>query len=365
LKIALIGPSAPWRGGIAHYTSRLFHELDAEGHDVRLFNFRRLYPALLFPGRTQVDESEVRFDVPSRRTLDPLDPLSWLDTARQILEFEPDRVVLQWWHPYFAPGYRAVAEACRWAGVHVVMQCHNVEPHESTLIDRWLLQLAYRGADAYVVQSTPERERLGALLGSEPPVRIAPHPPYDQFELDGRGAPAWREHLDLGHEHIVLFFGLVRRYKGVDVLIEAMAHLPDAMDVALVVAGEHYEETSRYADMVEALGLTDRVCLYDAYVPNEDVAGLFELADVCVLPYRHATGSGVANIAVAHGVSLVMSDLPDLRDAFGDQARWFGAEDPRALARELEAALGGDTQVQYGPRGGWRTVVDAITANPS
>ena len=364
MKIALIGPSAPWRGGIAHYTARLYRALERSGHRVELFNFKRLYPSLLFPGRTQIDHSDVQFGVQDNRSLDPLDPLSWFATIRRIVDFAPDRLVLQWWHPYFAPCYRAISTAASLAGIDVTVQCHNVEPHESTAIDGWLLQLAYGGADRFVVQSEPERQRLRRYVRDGRGIRVAAHPPYDQFAAQGATARDWRDRLGLRRQRVLLFFGLVRHYKGVDILLEAVSRLPAELDVALVVAGEHYEDAARYTELIDRLALGDKVRLYDEYVPNEDVAGLFELADACVLPYRHATGSGVANIALSAGLPLLMSDLPDLRDAFGEGVWWFESESPRDLARRIEQLLASDAATPAHDAHTWDAVVRAVTSTP-
>jgi glycosyltransferase involved in cell wall biosynthesis len=214
----------------------------------------------------------------------------------------------------------------------------------------------------FVVQSRPERRRLARRVGRDIPIQVAPHPPYDHFESNGRSASDWREALDAGQHDVVLFFGLVRPYKGLEILLEAAKHLSDERDFVLVVAGEHYEERGEYEAQITRLGIGDRVRLHDAYVPNEDVAGLFALADVCVLPYRHATGSGVANIAVSHDVPLVMSDLPDLRDAFGDVPRWFPTGDARSMARCIEDALADTGSTHADITHGWNEVVEALTA---
>jgi glycosyltransferase involved in cell wall biosynthesis len=367
--VVILGPSHPWRGGIAHHTASLFNELDGGDHQVTLLNFCRLYPELLFPGKTQRDDSEAAFSVPAEALFDPVDPLSWLRTARKLLSIRPDRLILQWWHPFFAPGYAAVAAAARWVGCEVVMMCHNVEPHESTALDRALLGLAYALPQRFVVQSSAEKSRLESLVGSARAITVAAHPRYEMFSdlAEPLNRDEAKRRCGVDAEHLLLFFGLVRPYKGLDLLLEAVAELPEALDWELVVAGEIYGDPAPYRRQIEAHGLAGRVRLDDRYVPNEDVPEWFRAASVCVLPYRQATGSGAANVALACGTELIMSRLPTLEQAFADEpVEWFVPNDVvglrdailRVITRDHapdEAATAAD---------GWQHLVDALI-NPA
>ena len=364
MRIALLGPSHPWRGGIAHYTARLERALTDAGHDVLALNFRRLYPDLLFPGRTQRDRSDATFDIGSEAVFDPINPLSWIAAVWHAHRFGADRLVLQWWHPYFAPGYTAVSCLARLFGIDTILQCHNVRPHERTALDSILLRLAYSCPGRFVVQSESEARRLEEYVGAHRPIDVAAHPPYDLFtEQDGLSAEQWRDELDLDADFVLLFFGLVRPYKGVDVLLDAVARLPDELDWQLVIAGEIYDGRSELIAQADALALDERVRFVDRYVPNEDVDGLFELADLCVLPYRHATGSGVANIAVANSTPLVMSDLPDLRESFGEGVFWFDTGDSHQLAETIEGWADGrlDPAAAHASDTSWSSLVETLT----
>ncbi|MFP4596632.1 MAG: glycosyltransferase [Persicimonas sp.] len=363
--IAILGPTHPWRGGIAHHTASLHAELVRQGHRVTLFNFRRLYLEIFFPGKSQLDDSEHAFAAPAKRIYDPLDPRSWLEVGRRLRTDRPDRVILQWWHPFFAPGYAAVATLARLAGCEVVMMCHNVEPHESTPVDRTLLRLAYALPSRFVVQSQAERERLEELIGTRRPITVAAHPRYDIFtELEASCTRAEaRQRYGVEARHLLLFFGLVRPYKGVDVLLEAASTLPDDIDWELIVAGEIYGSEEDYRRQIERLDLEERVRLENRYVPNEEVPVLFRAADACVLPYRQATGSGAANVALACGVPVLMSRLPTLEHAFADEAiEWFTPEDPAALADSLRRVLCHPTEAPpvAANNAGWQPLVDAL-----
>lgn len=370
MHIAILGPSYPWRGGIAHHSASLYRALERAGHRVSLFNFRRLYPEIFFPGKTQLDESARPFSVPGERIFDPIDPRSWLAVGRKLFGARPDRLVLQWWHPFFAPGYAAVAALARLAGCEVVMMCHNVAPHETTPLDRALLRAAYAVPDRFVVQSAAERQRLEEVIGTRRPIREVAHPRYDIFAARER-RPARdeaRRRYGLEAEHVLVFFGLVRPYKGVDLLIDAAARLPADLDWQLVIAGESYESEQDYRRQIDECGLADKIRLENRYIPNEEVAQLFAAADLCVLPYRHATGSGAANAALACGVEVVMSRLPTLEQAFSDDPiRWFEPGHADALCDAIVEALVAPNTASPRPnsagdhgRGGWRQLVDAF-----
>lgn len=314
MKIDLLGPVHPYRGGIAHYTARLYRELERAGHDVRVVNLRRQYPGALFPGATQTDASARAFDVPSERLLDSMNPLSWVATGRNIARRRPDLLVVQWWHPFFAPSFATAAAIARRAGVRVVFVCHNVRPHEASPVDVALLRLAYASADRFVVHADAEVDRLRSLV-RHPDVAVSPHPVYDLFEDDG--APdrdAARAELGVDGD-CILFFGLIRHYKGLDLLMQAMPAVLARRQVHLYVAGECYDDIAVYRGLIERLRLGPHVTLDARYIPNEDVPTLMAAADVVVLPYRHATQSGIAQVAYACGravITTAVGGLPDV-----------------------------------------------------
>ena len=314
MRIAVLGPVHPYRGGIAHYTARLCRELIAEGHDVLVVNLTRQYPGALFPGSTQEDSSEHTFDVPAERIVDSMNPLSWRRAARRVVDFDADLLVVQWWHPYFAASFGAVALQTRARGVQVVFVCHNVLPHESSPVDRVLAGAAYRTAHRFVVHADAERERLGELLSS-PTVAVHPHPVYDLFETDEPiDRTAARKSLGVAADRVILFFGLIRRYKGLDLLIEAMPRIIAETGAHLYVAGECYDELGDYEDQIARLGVGEHVTMDARYVANEEVPTLMAASDTVVLPYRHATQSGIAQVAYACGRSVITTAVGGLPD---------------------------------------------------
>lgn len=339
MKFALIGPTHPLRGGIAHYNARLFHALRQAGHSVRLFGMSRQYPDTFFPGTRQEDLSEEAFKAPATLVLDSTDPRTWWGTFEAVRSARAEVVVFQWWHPFFAPCYATIAAMLQqWTDARVIYLCHNVRPHEATLLDDLLLKIAYMPVGRFMVHAKQEALVLDRVLGRPPKVAVAAHPVYDIFKRpEGLDRQSARQRLGLTRPHQLLFFGYVRAYKGLQVLLEAMPSILERVDCELTVAGECYEDAEVYKRQIEALGLSGRVHFLDEYIPNEDVPVYFEAADVCVLPYRHATQSGIVQVSYALETPVVVSrvgGIPEVVDE-GRTGLLVPPEDHAALAQAV------------------------------
>jgi len=333
MKICLIGPAHPLRGGIAHYTTLLARSL-TEAHEVLLISMRRQYLEFLFPGRTQYDTSRHPIAAEGEALLDSISPWTWMLGARRIRAFGPDRVVFQWWHPFFAPMYSAVARLAGTRG-HNIFLCHNVMPHERSRVDRALIRLAFSAPDGFIVHAESDREKLRKIR-PQAPVRCTPHPEYAIFsELSAVTRQEARARLGLSpKDRVVLFFGYIRPYKGLGHLIEAMAIARRSIDCTLLVAGEFYENRSAYDQLIDRYTLQDRVRLKDSYIPNEDVADYFRASDLVVLPYLSATQSGIVQIAYGFDKPVVVTNVGGMAEVVSDGETGFvvPAGDPEALA---------------------------------
>jgi glycosyltransferase involved in cell wall biosynthesis len=339
-KLAVLGPVHPYRGGIAHFTEMTVEGLAGRGHDVQPVSFSRQYPELLFPGKTQFEPDD---EAPSvvrgaPRLLDSLNPLSWLQTAERIRESAPDAVVFQYWMPFFAPAYGTVARLLRWADIPSVAVVHNALPHERHVGDAWLSQFFLRACEGHVVMSDAVAEELRSLRRPEAPVRRIEHPVYERFG-DSVPKEEARDALDLPVDApMLLFFGFVREYKGLHVLLEALPQVLETFpDLHLVVAGEPYDDPERYRRLIREHGLEERVHWYDEYVPSGDVPTYFCAADLVVQPYVSATQSGVAQIATHFEVPMIVTDVGGLAETVPHEEVGFVVppEDPLALAEAV------------------------------
>jgi glycosyltransferase involved in cell wall biosynthesis len=303
MKIAVVGPAYPFRGGIAHYTMLLASQL-ATAHDTRLYSFERQYPTWLFPGRSQLDPSSAPLaEVETRRWLTPWWPLSWRRVVNDWKTWQPDRVVVQWWVPFMAPMTAWLVAQARRLGIRSTLICHNVLPHERSQVDQFLTRLALRQADHLIVHSTAQ-EGVARNLLADCVTTVTPHPSYASFQARRWTRDQARAQLNLDG-NVLLFFGLVRPYKGLLDLIEALPAVLSEIDVTLLVVGEIWGESGAYQARVAELGLQAKIRFIDRYVPNDEAALYFAAADICVLPYREATGSGVLQLAFGTGVPVV------------------------------------------------------------
>ncbi|MDO8586072.1 MAG: glycosyltransferase [Armatimonadota bacterium] len=331
MKICVFGPSYPLRGGIAHYTSLFCNALRERSHDVKLITFKRLYPRFLFPGKTEKDTSGTPIRSDAEPVIDSMNPLTWLAAGKRMRAFRPDLVVIQWWHPMFAPQYATVARF-RPRGSRLVFLCHNVIPHESAGPMQRLARMALRHGDHFIVHSEEDRRNLiGLVPGAD--VTRSRHPTYEVFNTGVWDRDACRRELGLDG-NVILFFGLVRRYKGLIHLIQAMPKVLSRIDATLLIVGEFYDKKEPYLEEIRKLGVSDRALIVDEYVPNEEVGRYFTAADVAALPYVSATQSGIVQIAFGFNKPVIATSVGGLPDVIehGETGLLTPPEDPDALA---------------------------------
>ncbi len=313
-RIALVGPLAPWRGGLAQYLAQLGEALVPYA-DVQGVTFTRQYPGLLFPGASQLDPAATRPSFPVAALLDTIDPLSWRRAAAHLVRLAPEAIILKWWMPFFGPAFAGAVGRARRHGSRVVLVCDNLVPHERRPLDTTFTRWMLRQSDGFLVMSDAVERDLDRLVPGAVRRRVA-HPLYAQFDQGRWERASARARLGLApDDEVVLFFGYVRRYKGLDTLLEAWprvrARRPRAV---LVVAGEFYEDAGPYRLLAERAGGEPAVRLLERYLPDEEVEAVFKAADVVVLPYRSATQSGVTHVAYALGVPVITTDVGGLAE---------------------------------------------------
>ena len=333
-RIGLLGPLAPWRGGLAQYLAMLGETL-ARDADVRGVTFTRQYPGFLFPGQSQLDPDTPRPSFPVEARLDSIGPWSWGAATRALESFAPGAVILKWWMPFFAPSFASCVAPLRRRGTRVVLVCDNLVPHEQRPFDIALTRWMLRESDGYLVMSDSV---LADLLRLKPGAtyRRVLHPLYAQFDRGRYTRESARAALGLDGE-VALFFGYVRRYKGLDTLLAAWKQVRAARPRAtLVVAGDFYEDPAPYRALAAAAG-EGAVRLMEGYLPDGQVEAVFKAADVAVLPYRAGTQSGVTHVAYALGVPVITTDVGGLAETVtpGETGLVVPPENPAALSEAL------------------------------
>lgn len=328
MRVSILGPAYPLRGGIAHHVYWLWRELSNRGQTVQVVSFRKLYPGILFPGKTQLDTSDLKLDAQALPILTPLNPATWLQAFKRVKAFSPDVIVFEWWQPFFGPLVGILARMFRKAGFKCIIECHNVLPHEGSPFDRPLAKFAFSAADHFITHSTKDREDLLAIVPGRN-VTVSPLPSLDEFS-----APAAKP--DSGG-NTILFFGTVRKYKGLDVLLAAMPAVLQKVKCSLIVVGEFYDSIERYNRLIHEHRIESHVSLDDRYVPNEQVPGIFQQADVLVLPYLSATQSGVARIALSNRLPVIASRTGGLSEAIKENVTGllFPSGDADSLAAQI------------------------------
>jgi glycosyltransferase involved in cell wall biosynthesis len=370
--IVLVGPAHPLRGGIVHFGAGLARALRERGDEVRLLSFSRLYPGLLFPGRSQLDASAspAAAGWAGEPLLDSIAPWTWTHAASRAASWRPRRAVLMHWMPFFAPAYAVLARRLRRSGVRCVLLCHNLHPHEPGPFDRWLSRLLLDSVDGAVVLSGSVERELRALAPSLP-LRRAEHPVVDVF---GKAPPRAEARAALGlseRDLVLLFFGLVRPYKGLEALLRALPAVLAHRPCRLIVAGEFYEPRGPTERLLDELGLRAAVRLLDRYVPDEEVPALFAAADLCVQPYLAASQSGVSKLAFQFGTPVLLTDVGGLAEEVEDGVTGFAVPpgDPAALAAAILRFDGLRVRHDFGAavrrasvRFGWGPLLQALDA---
>ena len=312
MRIGIAGTTWPYRGGLAAFNERLARQFMAEGHEVEIFTFTLQYPDFLFPGKTQYSDSPKPADLSITRTMNSINPFSWFSTARKIQKAKIDLLVIKFWIPLMAPCLGTIARLCRRKGIRVVSILDNVIPHEPHFWDKWLIRYFVRSVDRFIAMSESVQKDCLAFR-PKGPVMLNPHPLYDNF---GQAVPKdkARQQLNLPQDKtILLFFGFIRDYKGLDLLMKAYKKAYRD-DLLLVVAGEFYNNGAQYSELDKELGLAGQIVWRTDFIPDDQVRYYFSAADLIVQPYKTATQSGVTQIAYHFERPMLVTNVGGLAE---------------------------------------------------
>lgn len=318
-KIVIVGSAYPLRGGLSAFNERLARELIRQGHEVTIFTFSLQYPRFLFPGKTQYSSDPPPEDLDIRVCINSINPLSWISAGKKIKKLKPDLVIIKFWIPFMAPCLGNIARIIRKNGhSKVITVIDNIIPHEKRPGDKMLAGYWVNSVDGFVTMSRSVLTELD-IFDSTKPRKYSPHPLYDNFGEVIEKVKA-RQMLGLNPgDRIILFFGFIRDYKGLDLLLEAMAYPAiKELDVKLLVAGEFYTDSKPYYDLVRKYNLKENVIMTGDFVPDIDVAKHFSACDLVVQPYKHATQSGVTQIAYHFEKPMITTNVGGLAEIVPD-----------------------------------------------
>lgn len=336
MKICIVGPAFPLRGGIAAFDERLCVALMENNHEAFIISYSLQYPALLFPGKTQYDpDGKAPANIKIFTILNSINPFSWYKTASFINKNKPDLVIFRFWIPFMGPALGSILRLLQ-KDIKSLALVDNLIPHEHRPGDRTLTKYFMRGISKYIVMSE-EVEKDVLQLKPEAKTKLLRHPIYDLYGLKTDKASSKRSLSIPEHKKVILFFGLIRKYKGLDLLIEAFSMMRHREDIILLVAGEFYEDKNYYFELAQQLHVSDQIIWHDHFIPNDDVKLYFSAADLLGLPYRTATQSGVTQVAFHFEIPVIITDVGGLAEIILDEVNGLVAQpDPISIKTQIE-----------------------------
>lgn len=333
MKITIIGPAHPLRGGLASYNERIAKAFEDEGHEVNIVTFSLQYPNFLFPGKTQYS-TDAKPDLDISVAINSVNPLNWIKVGRQLKKQRPDLILCKFWLPFMGPCFGTILRIAKSNGhTKVASIIDNIIPHEKRLGDTAFAKYFVGAVDGFVVMSKSVGEDMRQFT-LDKSVEFVPHPIYDNY---GTIVPKTEaiEQLQLPPTNkYLLFFGFIRKYKGLDILLKAMAdkRIHD-LGIKAIIAGEYYDEQQQYLDLIEEYDLHQHIILKDDFIPNDEVRYYFGASDVVVQPYKSATQSGISQLAFYFEKPMIVTNVGGLPEIVNDGVSGYVTEvDSAAIA---------------------------------
>jgi D-inositol-3-phosphate glycosyltransferase len=349
VKIISIGPAYPYRGGLASFNDRLAQQFTAEGHDIAIFTFTLQYPKILFPGRTQFTDGPSPEGIKISRKLNSINPFNWIATGLKIKKEKPDILLIRFWLPFMGPCFGTIARIARSNKfTSVICIFDNVVPHEKRPGDIALTKYFAGSIDGAIVMSQTVLNDL-KIFRKDIPVRLSPHPLFDNYGAGLERGEALKA-LNLNPENsYLLFFGFIRAYKGLDMLIEAFSDQRlRNRNLKLIIAGEFYEDDSPYRAQIKKYNLTDDIIIFDHFIKDNEIPLFFSGADIVVQPYKTATQSGVTQIAYYFEKPMLVTDVGGLREIVPDgKCGYVVNPDPESIATALIDYFDNDRKEEF------------------
>ncbi len=313
-KLVIIGPAWPLRGGLAAFDEKLAICFSEKGIQSSIHTFYLQYPSLLFPGKTQYSTQPAPQGNNIKATINSINPLNWMKVGWQIMREKPDLIIVRYWIPFLGPCLGTILKIVHWnRHTKVISIVDNMIPHEKRLGDTLFTKYFASSIDGFVTMS--EKVKNDVKLFSHKPTLVSPHPIFDHF---GSTIPTLQARTQLGlgeNDKIILFFGYIRKYKGLDLLIQAMKDIRiQQLGIRLLVVGEFYDTAQPYIDLVNDLALQNQITFYDQFVPDQEVTNYVSAADFIIQPYKNATQSGVTPLAYHFSKPMLVTNVGGLAD---------------------------------------------------
>ena len=338
MHIVLLGTAYPFRGGLATFNERLARQLQAEGHQVEVITFTLQYPSFLFPGKTQYSTEDAPTDLLISQQVNSCNPLNWFKVGRRICKMQPDLLITCYWMAFFAPCYSIIERIAKRNGkTRTIALVHNMIPHEPSILDKLFAPFYVRSTDGFIALSESVVQDIDHLDQNNKPKTSYPHPIYDHYGEQMSKEEACQA-LNLNPENqYMLFFGLVRAYKGLDLLLDAFGKVKDQLpNLQLIIAGEFYEDEDKYRAQISNNQLTNKVIIKNEFIADADLRKYFGAADLIVQPYKTATQSGVTQVAFHFEKPMLVTNVGGLGEIVHDHKMGYAVE-PNADA--IAAAL--------------------------
>ena len=332
MKVIILGTAWPYRGGLATFNERLARQFVSEGHEVELYTFTLQYPSFLFPGKTQYTNEPAPADLTIRRVLNSCNPINWLRVGHAIRKTAPDMLICCYWMSFFAPAFGLVSRiARRNERTRCIALVHNMIPHEPNILDKLFAPYFVASQDGFVALSESvvgDIEKVESQTSRvKRPKTFSPHPIYDHYGERMSKNEACKALNLPADKNYMLFFGLVRAYKGLDLLLGAFGCVKDQLpNLQLIIAGEFYEDEDKYRAQIVQLGLADRVIIRNEFIPDGDLRKYFGAADLIVQPYKTATQSGVTQVAFHFEKPMLVTNVGGLGEIVHDHQMGYACE---------------------------------------
>ena len=350
MNIVILGTAYPFRGGLATFNERLARQLQAEGHTVEVITFTLQYPSFLFPGKTQYSTEQAPTDLRISQQVHSCNPFNWIKVGRRIRNMQPDMLITCYWMAFFAPCYGMIQRIVQRNGkTRCIALVHNMIPHEPSILDKLFAPFFVRHTDGFVALSESVVQDINRFDHGTKPKTSYPHPIYDHYgEQMSKEEACQALHLKPENQYM-LFFGLVRAYKGLDLLLDAFGKVKDQLpNLQLIIAGEFYEEEDKYRAQIANNGLADKVIIKNEFIADADLRKYFGAADLIVQPYKSATQSGVTQVAFHFEKPMLVTNVGGLGEIVHDHKMGYAVEpNAEAIAQALTDYYTHNRQADY------------------